>query len=248
MRLLEREVARELEVERDLVRIAEVDDADVVHLAHARDAERRHRRALAERLLARLGLDVDDDVALRQRPLDGGLDRVGGRVALADGGSGGHADDDVHEVLPAGLAHPQPLQVHRRLDPGDRRARGLGRVRRRPVHQHVDVPPHQARRRRPARGRRRRARPRSRPSGSPRPRAAARRARRPSRPGRPRSGARSPGTRRCGTGAPRGARRARGWRRPRSRARSRRTRTRSPRRRAGRRRRGASAPSRRSRG
>ena len=131
VRLLEREVARKLQVKRDLVRVAEVDDADVVHLSHARHGERRHGRPLAERLLPGLGLDVDDHVALGQRPLNRVLDRVGGRVALADRGSGGHADHDVHEVTSAGLAHPQPLQVHRRLEL--RRSRRGRRLRRPPA-------------------------------------------------------------------------------------------------------------------
>ena len=47
VRLLEREVARELEVERELGAAVDRDDRDVVHLAHARDVERRGVRALA---------------------------------------------------------------------------------------------------------------------------------------------------------------------------------------------------------
>ena len=58
--------------------------------------------------LRRLRLDVDDDVAVRQRPVDRVLDRIGCRVPLADRGPGGHADHDVRELPSGGLPHPQP--------------------------------------------------------------------------------------------------------------------------------------------
>ena len=47
VRLLEREVARQLEVERELGAGADGEHAHVVHLAHARNAERSRVRALA---------------------------------------------------------------------------------------------------------------------------------------------------------------------------------------------------------
>jgi hypothetical protein len=42
------------------------------------------------------------------------LDRVGRRMALPDRGARRDADDDVGELLPRGLAHPQPPQLDRR--------------------------------------------------------------------------------------------------------------------------------------
>ena len=111
-------------------------------LAHARHPLRRRERALAQRRLVLLRLDVDDDVAVGQRAVDRVLDRVGRRVALADRGAGRHADHDVCELLPGRLPHPQAPQ----LDSGqrsDRRQRGLLRVGRHAVHQHVDVDAHQ---------------------------------------------------------------------------------------------------------
>ena len=77
-------------------------------------------RALAHGADRLLRLDVDDDVCLRQRVLHGALDVVSGSVALAHRGVGGDADHDVREVAPAGLAHPQPPQLDRRLDRRDR--------------------------------------------------------------------------------------------------------------------------------
>jgi hypothetical protein len=74
-----------------------------VDLAHLRHALRRRERALAESRLVLLGLDVDDDVALRQRLVKGGLDGVSRGVALADRGARRDADDDIGE-----LASSQP--------------------------------------------------------------------------------------------------------------------------------------------
>ena len=83
VRLLERHLARQLEVQRELEPAADVDEREVVDLAHARHGQRGGVRALAHaRILERL--DVHDDVAARQRPLDCLLDRVRGGVALAD--------------------------------------------------------------------------------------------------------------------------------------------------------------------
>ena len=238
----------QLQVERDLVRGAEVDDADVVDLAYARHAQRRDRGELAERLLMGLGLDMDDHVALRQRTLNGGLDRVRGRVTLTDRGSGRHADHHVHEVTAGRLAHPQSLQVHRRIDPVDGRARRLGRVGRRAVHQHVDVPPHQA-----GGGHQDEAgdEERSRRVGLGVARGGEHQAEQHGDGARqiaPRSAVRSPQMPGCGTGVRPAPRRPHGWRPARSRARSRRRRTRSPRRRGGRSRTGSPALSRRSGG
>ena len=142
VRVLERQLAGELEVERDLGRVADPHDAQVVDLAHARDPLRRGERPLAQGRLVLLRLDVDDDVAVGQRPVHRVLDRVGRGVALADRRARRDGDHDVRELLPRGLAHPQAPQ----LDPGQRPDRGqrrLLRVGRDPVHQDVDVDAHQ---------------------------------------------------------------------------------------------------------
>ncbi len=83
---------------------------------------------------------MDDDVALRQRAVHGRLDRIRGRVALPHSGVRRDADDDVREVPPARLAHPQAAELHARLEPGDRRPRRLLGLGGNPVHEHVDVP------------------------------------------------------------------------------------------------------------
>ena len=87
VRLLEREVARQLQVERELRVPVERDDAEVVDLPHARHAQRRGVGALAQRRVALPRLDVDDDVDPRQRALERLLDPVGRRVSLADRGA-----------------------------------------------------------------------------------------------------------------------------------------------------------------
>ena len=121
-------------------------DADVVHLAHARDtlsaaacARSRMRRVVL------LRLDVDDDVAARQRALHRLLDRVRRRVALPDGRARRHADHDVRELPRRRLPHPQPPELDRRVEPAIAARRRLLGVRRGAVHQHVDVRAHQPR-------------------------------------------------------------------------------------------------------
>ena len=183
--------------------------ADVVHLAHARDVERRGVRALAHVGIVRPGrLDVDDDVRFGQRRLDRALDRVGCRMSLADRRAVLDADHDVGEVPSRRLPHAQPSQLARaavrRRSPGappPRRPRERGPSGRRRCGASTARP-------RAGRGRRRRA-PRSRPPpGSPPARGADRRAPRPSRRGHCRSARRStraPGS--IGAGdAPRGRR------------------------------------------
>ena len=64
VRLLERQLARQLHVQRELRPPVDVDQRDVVHLAHARDGDRRGVHALAQRLVGER-LDVDDDVGAR---------------------------------------------------------------------------------------------------------------------------------------------------------------------------------------
>ena len=74
-------------------------------------------------------------------------DRVGGCMALADRGARRHGDDDIGELAPGRLAHPQPAELDGRLERPDRVARRLMRLRGDAVHEDVDVPAHQASRR-----------------------------------------------------------------------------------------------------
>jgi hypothetical protein len=124
-------------VQRELRPAVHLEQREVVHLADARHGDRGGMRALADpRVLERL--DVDDHVAAGKRLLDRRLDGIGRRVPLAHAGSRGDADDDVRKLSPARMAHAQTPQ-HHLGELGDRGARGLFRIGRRAVHQHVDV-------------------------------------------------------------------------------------------------------------
>ena len=72
------------------------------------DAERGGVGSLAQRLLARLGLDVDDHVAARQRALDCAPRRGRRRRAPARPPPLGDRDHDVGEVPPGRLPQPEP--------------------------------------------------------------------------------------------------------------------------------------------
>ena len=112
-------------------------------LAHLRDVHRRRKRAVSERRRVGAWLDVDDDVAAGERVFQLRLDEVRDRVALTDGCAGRNGDHDIGEGATRGLAEAKPGERDGRLDPRNRRAcRRLG-FRRRPVHQHVDVPTNQ---------------------------------------------------------------------------------------------------------
>ena len=107
---------------------------DLAHLGHGR---RRGGRALAQAALGRDRLDVDDDVGVAERLADEVLDRVGGRVRLADALVGRDADDEVGEVAARGVADADAAQLERLAQAGERGAdRALG-VGRRAVHQHL---------------------------------------------------------------------------------------------------------------
>ncbi len=113
-----------------------------MHLPHARDAERRRQHSLPHSA-AFGGLDVDDDVALGQRPVERGLDRVGSGVSLPHGCGRGDADDHVDEVPARRLAQAQASQLDRRVERGDRGPCCRGRACGGAVHEHVDVALHQ---------------------------------------------------------------------------------------------------------
>ena len=107
VRLVERELAGQLEVERDVEAVGQLDHREVVDLPDARDRHGGLAHPLAQGRLHPRGLDVDDDVAPRERFVDGCLDTVGDGMALADGGSGRDADHDVGERAPGGLAEAE---------------------------------------------------------------------------------------------------------------------------------------------
>ena len=144
VRLREREIGRELDVERQLVAVAELEHAHVVHLAHLGDARRRRGRPLPHAALEVGGLDVDDDVGRAERVPDEVLDRVGGGVGLPDPGVGRDRDDEVHEVPAGGMADPHAAQLDRLAQLAQRGADALVGVRGRDVHEHLHRLPQQA--------------------------------------------------------------------------------------------------------
>ncbi len=115
----QRQLAGELQVERDLDARADVEDGDVVHLADAGDAERGGCGALAELR----GLRAARRGRPRRRPEPPAPPpprRVGGRVSLADGRARRDADDDVGEVAAGGAPHAQAAERHAAAAPLDR--------------------------------------------------------------------------------------------------------------------------------
>ena len=142
VRRLERDFSRQLHVKRQLFPPADLDEREVVDLAHIRNGEGRSVRAHPD-----VGIDerlhVNDDVASGQRALERCLDRVGGGMPQADRSRRRHTDHDVGEIPPGRLPHPEPPQVDRGCERDDRRScRSLG-VGGSAVHQDVDVAPHQ---------------------------------------------------------------------------------------------------------
>lgn len=94
------EVGGELEVQGDARAALLLEDGDVVGLLDEGLGQGDGEHAVAQVKAADARLDVHDDVAAGQRPLDCCLDEVGGAVALDHGLSGWHADDHVGEVAP----------------------------------------------------------------------------------------------------------------------------------------------------
>ena len=84
VRLLELEVARELQVQRDLDAPVHVEHREVVDLANVGDAERGRERPLADAALAAARLHVDDDVDVGKAFAKGVLDPVRGSMPLAN--------------------------------------------------------------------------------------------------------------------------------------------------------------------
>ena len=146
VRVIQRQLAGELQVEGDLEPARRLDGHEVVDLAHRHDTHRRGANALghASVFLARR-LDVNHDIAAGKHALHRVLDVIGSRVPLTDDRAGRDTDHDIRERVARSLAQPQPAQGDRRLQRLDRRARRVDGVRRGAIHQHVDVAPHQPR-------------------------------------------------------------------------------------------------------
>ena len=144
VRSVEVEVARELQVERDLDPAVDVEHREVVDLAHVGDAERGRERPLADAPLIAAGLDVDDDVDVGQPLVQRRLHAIGGGVPLAHGGARRDPDHDIREVAAARLADPEPPQLDGRVETGDRAPGLVLRVERRAVHEDAHVPAEQA--------------------------------------------------------------------------------------------------------
>ena len=129
-------LGRQLEMQARLGAPVDVDQLDVVDLAHALDALRCGPHPFHQRSGA--GLDVDDGIDARQDAIQRLLDPVGHGVGLGEGGAGGHRDDDVGPMVPGGAAQAQPadLEIAEGLDRGARRAHVVGRG---PIQQDVGV-------------------------------------------------------------------------------------------------------------
>ena len=120
VRLVERKIARKLQVERDLDAPVDLEDLEVVDLAHLRNGERGGEDALADRAGALARLDVNDDVDPRECVVQRLLDTIGGGVTLTDRRARRDADDDVGEVLSPRAAQPEPAELDRRVESRDR--------------------------------------------------------------------------------------------------------------------------------
>ena len=96
------------------------------------EGDREGAGAQVEALAQRL--DVDDDVGVRERAADGGLDPVGDPVAGDQRLVGGGADRRVGEVEAAGLAQAQLAQLDV-VELPDRRFGLRLRLQRRRVHE-----------------------------------------------------------------------------------------------------------------
>ena len=114
---VEREVARKLQVERDLDAAVDVEHGQVVDLPHMRDGERGGEDALAEcRRRSPRGSTWTTTSIPGSASCSASLDAVRGRVALADRGSGRDPDDDVREVLPSRPAQSEPAELDGRIE------------------------------------------------------------------------------------------------------------------------------------
>ena len=121
VRLGEGQLARELDVERDLVGAPHAHHAHVVDLAHLGHRRRGRGGLLAQTALGRDRLDVHDDVGVAQRLAHELLHGIGGRVRLADALVRRDADHEVREVAPGRVADADAAQLERLAQAGERR-------------------------------------------------------------------------------------------------------------------------------
>ena len=139
VRLVERKLAGQLEVERHVDAVA-ASITDRLWISRTRETD-----IAASRTRSRSAASAPAGSTWTTTSLPGsarvhrGLDAVGDGVALADGGAGRDADHDVGERAARRLAQPQPAHLDRRVEPADRGARRAHGVGRRAVHEHVDV-------------------------------------------------------------------------------------------------------------
>ena len=146
VRPFELEIARKLEMERDLDAPVHLEDGQVVDLAHLRNAQGCRQSALTNLRIRAPRLHVHDDVGMGKPLADRVLDPVRRSMALADRGAGRDPDDDVREVPAARLAHAEPPELDRRVERVDRRTGRVLRVDRGLIHEHVHVAPQKAHR------------------------------------------------------------------------------------------------------
>ena len=139
MRLVERKIARQLEMERDLDPPVDIEDLEVVKLADLRHRQRGGEHTLAQRPGALARFDVDDDIDPGQRAVESLLDAVGSSMPLADRRAGRDSDHDIREVLSARTPEPEPAKLDGRIEAGDRLPRDPRVVLRRAIHEDVHV-------------------------------------------------------------------------------------------------------------
>ena len=144
VRVLQCEIARELQMERDLHTPVDLEDAQVVDLPHLRHAERGRQHSLADLRVRVARFYMYDYVGIGKALTYRVLDPVRRCMALSNRGTRSDPDDDVREVPAARLAHAEAPELHRRVQRGDCLVRCVLRGCGRPVHEHVDVPAEQA--------------------------------------------------------------------------------------------------------
>ena len=142
------DIRGELQVQRHADVIAVLKDRDVVRLAHKRLPKRDREHPVAQVESQSPGLDMNDDVAARQRLLDRTLDRVRRGMALDHGATRRHRHHDICEVAPRGFPQPEAVKLDLRGESDDRFAGDLLCRRRGGVHQYLGVLEHEPRRRR----------------------------------------------------------------------------------------------------
>ena len=127
MRLLERQFARQLDVQRELGAAVDVDEREVVHLAHLPHGERGRVRTLAQVGGSCERLDVHDDVASGSARSTAASTASAAACPWPTAAPGETPITTSANWRPAGLPHAQPPQLdgrlQRRRSPSARRPR-----------------------------------------------------------------------------------------------------------------------------